>query len=221
MEMSAVSGSASLATAKASKGLADNFDTFLVLLTTQLKNQDPLAPMDSSEFTNQLVQFSSVEQQIQANKNLESLIAMTGANAGNATLGYLGREVRIESNQANLAAGSASWTYQVDPGAVSSVMVVKNAAGRIIFSRPGEIGAGAHEFNWDGKDINGIAQPDAVYTAQIVTLDKDGNAANAKLFSTGVVDGVEMLTGAPVLTIGGIKATLGSILSIALPAAGG
>src|SRR6267142_4445505 len=75
----------------AQKSLSTNFNTFLTLLTTQLKNQDPLAPMDSNQFTQQLVQFSQVEQQINANKNLESLISLTKNQASVNAVSYLGK----------------------------------------------------------------------------------------------------------------------------------
>lgn len=219
MAISAVSSIASQASAKASKGLADNFDTFLVLLTTQLKNQDPLSPMDSTEFTNQLVQFSSVEQEIQANKNLESLIALIGANTANSALGYLGREVVIESNQGNLSDGAARWSYEVAPDAASSAIVVKNDAGRIVYSQPGNTDKGMQEFIWDGKDANGIAQPDGVYNITVSALNKDANAVGTKVYAGGVVDSVESLGATPILTIGGIKASVDLVRSVAVPVA--
>src|ERR1051326_9398368 len=77
--------------ADAQKTLSSNFDTFLTLLTTQLKNQDPLQPMDSNQFTQQLVQFSQVEQQINSNKNLESLISLTKSQTTTAAVSYLGK----------------------------------------------------------------------------------------------------------------------------------
>src|SRR5260221_4755429 len=100
---SSVSAGATPPTAAQSKTtLASNFDTFLTLLTTQLKNQDPLSPMDSSQFTQQLVQFSQVEQSINANQNLESLISLTKARARTDAVGYLGKTVTVTDGNARL-----------------------------------------------------------------------------------------------------------------------
>src|SRR3954470_17819141 len=89
------SATSTSAAASAQKQLAGNFDTFLTLLTTQLKNQDPLSPMDSNQFTQQLVQFSQVEQQINANKNLESLVSMSKAQGATSAVGYLGKTLTV------------------------------------------------------------------------------------------------------------------------------
>ncbi|HZZ11369.1 MAG TPA: flagellar hook capping FlgD N-terminal domain-containing protein, partial [Paraburkholderia sp.] len=77
----------------ASQQLAGNFDTFLTLLTTQLQNQDPLSPMDSTQFTQQLVAFSGVEQQINTNNNLQSLIALNQSQQAASAVSYIGHSV--------------------------------------------------------------------------------------------------------------------------------
>src|SRR5215469_6276624 len=78
------------------KQLSANFDTFLTLLTTQLQNQDPLQPMDSNQFTQQLVQFSQVEQQINSNQNLETLISATKNQTSQSAVSYLGKSLTIK-----------------------------------------------------------------------------------------------------------------------------
>src|SRR3954464_9997185 len=89
----------------AMKQLSGNFSTFLTLLTTQLKNQDPTAPMDSNAFTQQLVMYSQVEQQIGTNDNLKALISQGTSNAGAVTTGYLGKKVSITNGNASLTGG--------------------------------------------------------------------------------------------------------------------
>ena len=91
--------------------LSDNYDTFLVLLTAQLQNQDPLAPMDSTQFTQQLVQFSQVEQQIRTNEQLEGLVGQYQAASAGAALSYLGKDAIIQANETYLAGGAANWAY--------------------------------------------------------------------------------------------------------------
>ncbi|MEO0962032.1 MAG: flagellar hook capping FlgD N-terminal domain-containing protein, partial [Pseudomonadota bacterium] len=114
IEAIAAAQSSQGAAASASSKLNTDFDTFLTLLTTQLKNQDPLEPLDSSEFTNQLVQFSSVEQNIATNQNLEQLLNLTFANFATDAVGYIGKEVVAESPTAILTNGTANWDYELD-----------------------------------------------------------------------------------------------------------
>src|SRR3569832_441863 len=99
--------------------LTNNFSTFLTLLTTQLKNQDPTSPMDSNQFTQQLVQFSQVEQQINSNKNLESLIALTKSQNATNAVSYLGKTLKLTDGTAALINGQAQRTYTVPNTAAS------------------------------------------------------------------------------------------------------
>src|ERR1700745_1994530 len=105
------SATAAAAGSNAMQQLSGNFQTFLTLLTTQLKNQDPLSPMDSNQFTQQLVQFSQVEQQINSNKNLEDLIALTKSQSATNAVSYLGKTLTLTDGTAALQNGTANWTY--------------------------------------------------------------------------------------------------------------
>ena len=134
----------------ASKQLSSNFDTFLQLLTTQLQNQDPLQPMDSNQFTQQLVQFSQVEQQINSNKNLESLIALSKASTATDAVSYLGKTVTLTDGTAALMDGQANWAYSLDNKASSATLYVKNMRGDVVYSAPAEMTEGMHSFTWDG-----------------------------------------------------------------------
>ena len=115
METSPLAALTQLGQTNASKDstIAGDFDTFLKILTTQLQNQNPLDPIDSSQFTDQLVQFSSVEQSIKTNKNLEQLIALSGANAFTGVVSYIGKEVTAEGAATNLKDGAASWSFSL------------------------------------------------------------------------------------------------------------
>src|ERR1700674_4361525 len=102
---------AATASTQAHQTLSSNYDTFLKLLTAQLKNQDPLSPMDSNQFTQQLVMYSQVEQQISTNDNLSSLIALTKSAAGSNAVSYLGRTALTQGGDTSLSDGSADWRY--------------------------------------------------------------------------------------------------------------
>ncbi|MDO9462102.1 MAG: FlgD immunoglobulin-like domain containing protein [Alphaproteobacteria bacterium] len=194
--------------------LANDFDSFLLLLTTQLQNQNPLEPMDSKEFTSQLVQFTSVEQSIQSNKNLEKLIALTGGNTSSTAFNYIGREVRTANSSTNLSNGAASWSYEVDPKASSSAVTVLDSKGNAVFTLEGKTGAGTHKFVWDGKDKNGSSFPDGVYSLNVSALSPNKEPVSAKVFTTGTVTDVEISGDEPKLLIGGVKIGLKDVLSV-------
>lgn len=149
--------------------LANNFDTFLTLLTAQLQNQDPLAPMDSTQFTQQLVQFSQVEQQIRTNQQMESLVGQFQAASASAALSYLGKDAIIEADETYLAGGEANWAYVLPDGGAEHVKItVRDSAGRAVYTAEDvPITEGEHLFTWDGVKTNGDTAADGVYTIDI------------------------------------------------------
>ncbi len=197
--------------------LSGDFNSFLTLLTTQLQNQDPLSPMDSNEFTNQLVQFSSVEQEIQSNKNLESLISLMSGNSSSAALSYIGREVTTTNGETNLINGKASWSYEVDPSAISSSITVKDAKGKAVFIADGKTGPGQQAFEWDGKNKAGANLPEGVYTLSVAAAGNDNKPLSTKVYSTGIVTGVETIGKNPTLIVGGVKLDLKDVVSVTQP----
>src|ERR1041385_8736854 len=94
--------------------IAQNFDTFLQLLTTQLKNQNPLDPLDTNQFTQQLVQFASVEQQINMNQQLTSLVSLQKANKTTSAMSFLGATATVDGSSTKLVNGKGSWSFSVD-----------------------------------------------------------------------------------------------------------
>jgi flagellar basal-body rod modification protein FlgD len=217
--------SVTAALANASKGsadasrssLANNFEMFLVLLTEQLKNQDPLNPLESNEFVSQLVQFSSVEQQINQNSSLEKLIGLQVAGVGGATVGYLGKEIRVDTNETHLDADGADWTYAVDGEAKSVKLTVSDAAGKLVYSTEGSIEPGEHGFRWDGKDNAGVALPAGAYTLGVAALDADSKSLPTSVATFGVVTGVDLSGAEPVLLMGEARAPFSLIQAVRDP----
>lgn len=209
------------ASGNALKKLSGDFDSFLTLLTSQLQNQDPLEPMDSSEFTSQLVQFSSVEQEIQSNKNLETMISLMGGNNATAAFNYIGREVTISGGQTNLINGEAKWTYEIGPAAATSDITITDAKGKVVFNTAGEIGTGVHSFSWNGKNKNGDPLPDGPYKMSVSGLTVDKKSVPSTVLSSGVVTGVDTSGTAPLLEIGTVKVGLENIVGVTSPAAAG
>lgn len=204
--------------ASAGASLTANFDLFLTLLTTQLQNQDPLEPMDSQAFTEQLVQFSSVEQAISTNQNLETLIALTRAGGIGDAVGYLGREADVATPFARLSAGEAAWRYELPRGATSVTLTVSDALGRVVASQSGATEAGLHEFVWDGTDRNGNRLAEGTYRLAVTALDAEGAAIPAGVSISGPVTAVDLSGSETILTVAGIDVPLGAISALRVPA---
>lgn len=205
---------ATSAASKASQTLASNFDTFLTLLTTQLKNQDPLSPMDSAEFTQQLVQFAGVEQSIAANKNLEQLISLNQSSFAASLVNYIGRTVEANGETTVLEDGQATWTYELPANADKVTLSVTNENGQIVWTGDGEKSMGAHSFVWNGVGSGGTTQPEGFYKLKVTATDSAGNALKATTVIRGVVTGVDGINGVTVLNIGGVTVPLGNVLSV-------
>lgn len=201
--------------AAAGKQLSGTFDTFLKLLTSQLKNQDPLKPMDSSEFTQQLVSYSQVEQQINTNKNLESLVSSMQAASFAGAIGYIGKTIEAEGNAGGLkAGGSIDWIYELDGAAAATKLTVSDKDGKTILTKTGDNGAGRHDFKWDGKDSSGKVMPAGSYTLTVTAADASGKSIASTIFRTGVVEGVETMDGVQQLIVGGQAVPIADVTSV-------
>jgi flagellar basal-body rod modification protein FlgD len=169
---SAASNSASSAASR----FGENFDTFLTLLTTQLKNQDPTKAMDTTEMTNQLVQFAAVEQQISMNGNLEKLIALQQAAQLTAAAPLMGKEVEVESNQIALQDGVGRLRLPAAGAATAATITVSDASGRTLRTADVALGSGETEWQWDGRDANGTRLADGAYAYAVTGRDETGAA---------------------------------------------
>jgi flagellar basal-body rod modification protein FlgD len=194
--------------------LSNNFDTFLTLLTTQLKNQDPTAPMDSNQFTQQLVEFSQVEQQINTNTNLNTLITQGQSQIGTYATAYLGKTVSVTNGSAALSNGQANWTYTLGTAASQALLTVSNANGKVVYAGAGGTAQGANPFNWNGQDNNGNQLADGTYTLTVTAKAADGSPVTSAISSQGVVSEIDMSSGTPRLVVGGMELGLGDISNV-------
>lgn len=201
--------------------LAGSFDTFLQLLLTQLQNQNPLEPLDSNEFTQQLVQFSSVEQAIKTNEKLENLALLSAANALTGAVGYIGKEVTAAGNSSELANGSAKWTYQIEGGSGTGAFTVRDSSGNAIFSTTSPVPQGTSTFNWDGRKSDGTIAPNGTYTLSIAATDGSGGSLQASTSISGTVEGVDMSGIEPTLLVNGLEIKLTEITLIKQPQTNG
>ena len=159
MEVSNVASQTSTGGLGGGVDLAETFDNFLVLLTTQLQNQDPLSPLDTNEFTQQLVEFTNVEQAIKTNDKLDQLIAMQGAGILTGALDYIGKEVEFAGAELNLADGEATVVYDLASNAQEITLEILDENGITVRTLTGPTDAGRHEIVWDGKDNFGNSLP--------------------------------------------------------------
>jgi flagellar basal-body rod modification protein FlgD len=195
--------------------LSDNYDTFLILLTAQLQNQDPLAPMDSTQFTQQLVQFSQVEQQIRTNEQLEGLVGHYQAASAGAALSYLGKDAIIEADETYLAGGEANWAYRMPEAATSMTISVKDSTGRTIYeTTQAARGAGEHLFKWDGKMTDGETAEDGVYQIVIEAEGAGGETITPTISVRETIMGVDFTGATPVVITPAGTRELGSIRSV-------
>jgi flagellar basal-body rod modification protein FlgD len=201
--------------------LAKNFDTFLKLLTTQLKNQDPTSPMDTKEFTNQLVQFSQVEQQINQNKNLETLIGMYKAQTTNTNIGYIGKEVVVEGNKAALTeGGKIDWMADIPTGAAVVKANIYDSSGKLVQTKNLSTSAGRTTVQWDGSTSAGTTAKPGTYSLEIVATDTTGKAMTSpKTYTTGTVDSVEFEDGAQYLVVKGNRMDANDVVAVRMPQA--
>jgi flagellar basal-body rod modification protein FlgD len=206
---------ASTATQQGIASLTDNFNTFLSLLTTQLKNQDPTAPLDSNQFTQQLVQMTGVEQQLNANSLLQQLVSNT-ANGVSTAVTMIGKNVKAVSDTANLTNGQAQWTYNL-PAAASDLKVeVLDANGAVVHAEaPSNMKAGDHAFTWNGKDLTGTQLANGgTYTLRVTATDGAGAAIATTNYVQGVVTGVTQNNGVTSITINGGAVDWSKVTSI-------
>ena len=199
---------------KASTKLTDNFETFLTLLTTQLQNQDPLEPMDPSEFTNQLVQFTEVEQSIATNKKLEQLVSLATKNELSGAVSLIGKQIEAKDSRSILKDGSAKWKYSLDESAEEVTLRILDSSNVAVLKTSGEKDTGPNEFQWDGKDKNGDQLPDGIYTLIVNAVDRRGGTIESSTNMISSVDGVFTDEGINILDVGGISIPLDQVISV-------
>ena len=205
----------SAATAAAAAGLqkdtiAGNFQTFLTLLTTQLKHQDPLSPLDTNQFTAQLVQFAQVEQQLKSNTQLGTLVSLQQTAQNTAALGFVGQTVDVAGTTTALANGKATWQMAV-PKPVTGTITIKSATGQQVYSGSYSMNAGNQPFVWDGKDTSGLQWPDGNYTISVTAQDANSQPVAVPTEIEAVVDSADLTQTPPLLSIAGQDYTLDKI----------
>jgi flagellar basal-body rod modification protein FlgD len=213
---SAATGKSGSAAGNAGTRLAENFDQFLTLLTAQLKNQDPTNPLDTNEFTNQLVAFAQVEQQIATNTNLESLVDLNRTNQITALAPMVGKRVEIDGPDLPLQGGAAEFSVDNSTNFKRARIIVTDSAGRIVRDEATNLGNGRQALAWDGRDANGAQLPDGGYQVSVRGLDPKGAETPMTVTSRGLVTAAERSGEGFVLLLGeGVRVAPDKVRSLA------
>lgn len=188
------------AKADATAGPAGDFETFLTLLTTQLKNQDPLKPMESTEFVAQLASFSAVEQQVRTNDRLEQIYQALSGGGVNGLAQWIGKEVRAPGN-GSFAGVPMDVEVTPNPEADRAFLVVRNDFDQIVARRP--IDAQASTVTWDGQDDMGQTAANGSYGFAVESFKGETLLGTEPGLTFSRVSEVRLNDGAPVLVLDG------------------
>ncbi|BAI72482.1 flagellar basal-body rod modification protein [Azospirillum sp. B510] len=206
-------------TASATKGLGDNFQTFLTMLTTQMKNQDPLKPLDTNDMTKQLVDFANVEQNIGTNSRLDKLVQLQSAGTASTNLAYLGRTVAFQGDTFQYTQGmtQAPLGYELATSAKSVRVDILDANSNIVRTMQGDTTAGVkHAVAWDFKDNNGNAVQPGTYRLNIAPMSENkDDTIKTTTYTFGTVSGIgNNKDGETVLNVGPSEVPLSKLTTV-------
>jgi flagellar basal-body rod modification protein FlgD len=210
---SSTSGSASASAPNPLVALSSNFNDFLQMLMTQLQNQDPTSPMDTNEFTSELVQFSGVEQQINTNGSLTQLIQLTQAGETMQGTSMTGKQVTVQSSQIALQNGSGALNFN-DPTAGPVAIAITNSAGQQLYGTTLTATAGNNTWSWNGQNNAGTQLPDGAYNAAVVSGNANGTTTTLPFTVTGTATGVQSLSSGMQLDIGALTVPFSAVQSV-------
>ena len=207
--------------------LAGNFNTFIQLLTTQLQNQDPTNPTDTSQFTQQLVEFAGVQQQLQTNTLLQQLVTNSTANQVGSASSFVGTTIQAAGNQTALVGGTVPTGGTVATGGTAQIgytlasaasqvnVTITDSNGNQVFSGTGTGTAGSNTVSWNGvNSFTGASEPDGVYNVAVTATNSNGGSVTATPFIEGTVSSASISNGSVMLNIGALQVPEANVTSI-------
>lgn len=214
----AASASAATTQSNASQSqsqLVENFDTFLQLLVAQIQNQDPTSPTDTDAFTQQLVQFSELEQSIQSNDNLETILSSIESQNAASIVSYIGQTVSAQGAATTLNNGQAVFNLETNELVPEASITIRSSNGAVVFDGTQTLQPGSNQFIWDGVGSDGQQFPDGgTFNISVSGENTAGNFANISSNINGVVDGVDFTGNTPSLRIGEATIPLTAVTSV-------
>ena len=215
MSASIAAASANAATSTSqSPRLAGDFNTFLTLLTTQIKNQSPTDPLDTNQMTNQLVQFASVEQQIAMNQNLQRLLTLEQASQLTASAPLIGRNVEVEAEQISLQGGAGTLKLPTNGASQTAQITIRGTGDRIIRQETVQLGSTPRTWSWNGRDAGGLSMPDGAYKVSVTGVGADGRAETLPFSTIGKVTGAERVGGDLKVLLGQLQVSFDKLRSV-------
>jgi flagellar basal-body rod modification protein FlgD len=209
----AASASAASTSATDRATIAENFDAFLLLLTTQLQNQNPLEPMDTNQFTQQLVQFASVEQQIKSNETLNALLTSTQSSIVSSASSFVGMEIRADGATTRLSDGKAQWQLDLARAATATI-TIRDGDGNVVKTDTKSLGSGRQTYTWDGLTSTGLPAAEGDYTITVTGRDVSAQPVTVNTEISGRVDSVDLSGNDPVLVLGAVRVPLANVKAI-------
>ena len=213
---SASNPAASVSSAVGNTEIASNFTTFLQLLTTQLQNQDPLSPMDTNQFTQQLVEFAGVEQQMKTNDTLATLVSLQQSAQTSQALSLVGATVVVNGTTAQLANGQATWSLTATQPATATVTITA-PSGQTVYTATGTVNAGSQPFTWNGVGSDGTTWPAGNYTLTATAVTASGQSTTITSQVEGQITSVDLTQTPPLLAMGGQNYKVTDIQRIVVP----
>jgi flagellar basal-body rod modification protein FlgD len=211
---SSSSSTAAATNALASQQIAGNFQSFLQLLTTQLQNQNPLDPLDTNQFTQQLVEFAGVQQQLNTNSSLSTLVSLQQTAQSTQALGFVGKTAVVSGSTTALSDSTATWELSV-PTASTLDVTIASSNGQTAFTGTYNAAAGNNQpFTWNGQGSDGTQWPDGNYTLTATAKDSSGNSVAVTTAIQGEINSVDLTQSPPLLSIAGQTYTVSQIQSI-------
>ncbi|HTQ83659.1 MAG TPA: flagellar hook capping FlgD N-terminal domain-containing protein [Pseudolabrys sp.] len=207
------SGSSASSSTGNAPEIASNFTEFLQLLTTQLQNQDPLSPMDTNQFTQQLVMFAQVEQQLKSNDSLSTLVTLQQSAQATQALALVGATVVVNGSTENLSNGQATWTLNATKPAAATITIT-DSSGRTAYTGKFTVNSGSQTFTWDGHGNDGTLWPDGAYTLTAVGTDASGQSTAISTQVQAKVSSVDLTQTPPALSINGQNYTVSQLQQI-------
>ena len=211
--ISAASANAATSTAQSPR-LAGDFNTFLTLLTTQIKNQSPTDPLDTNQMTNQLVQIASVEQQIAMNQNLQRLLSVEQASQLTATAPLIGQNVEVEAEQISLQGGAGMLKLPAAGASQTALVTIRGSGDRIIRQETVPLGSAPRNWSWNGKGPDGVSMPDGAYKVSVSGVGAGGKPEALPFTTIGRVTGAERVGGDVKLLLGQLQASFDKLRSV-------
>lgn len=209
---SAASGSGTTGSANALLSLSGNYTNFLQMLMTQLRNQDPTSPMDANSFTTELVQFSSVEQQINTNSSLNSLIQLTQSGQLLQSSALVGHQVSLNSTTLPLQNGTGKVEFTA-PVAEPVTITVTDSSGNSLVQNTVSAQQGANTWTWNGQSAGGVTEPDGAYSVTVTS--QSGKTVTAVPFTVvGTATGLVNTSGSLTLQVGSVNTSMSNVTSV-------